>query len=343
MLKRVLGIVTIALMSICSTAPASANILASARASANCSGYTIVVQGFDLHKPSTVTYKITLTSPAGASTVSGAIPVKPERNGHFQGSQTETWASFGLTLNNSYNLSGTATLLSSGSTVNIVFAPPTLTCFATSCTTGAISNFNNNSFPSSSTIWFNSVFNLSGMPQSGAQLAITNSTITYQSGGQNYTINGPGASIVFSPNVNLATTSFANNVFNTMLPTSHLAGNEFATGAIVPAPSGPPAGTQNIQWNVTFSSPNPNLSVKWQWAAAVYSSFSNDYNAIEVKPVDDNQASQYKNSDHAGTPEAFKPYVIGGARGGGGSNWTGSYSGTASCALVPQGNLRFRR
>jgi hypothetical protein len=35
-----------------------------------------------------------------------------------------------------------------------------------------------------------------------------------------------------------------------------------------------------------------------------------------------------KNSDHAGTPENFKPFVIGGARGGGGSNYTGLYSGT---------------
>jgi hypothetical protein len=47
-----------------------------------------------------------------------------------------------------------------------------------------------------------------------------------------------------------------------------------------------------------------------------------------VKPVDDNKASAYKNSDHAGTPESFKAFVTGGARGGGGSNYTGSWSGT---------------
>jgi hypothetical protein len=50
-----------------------------------------------------------------------------------------------------------------------------------------------------------------------------------------------------------------------------------------------------------------------------------------VKPVDDTKASaSYQNFDHAGTPESFKPYVIGGAMGGGGSNYTGSYSGTGS-------------
>ena len=46
--------------------------------------------------------------------------------------------------------------------------------------------------------------------------------------------------------------------------------------------------------------------------------------------MDDNKASQYKNADHAGTLENFKSFVIGGARGGGGSNYTGSYSGDVS-------------
>jgi hypothetical protein len=49
--------------------------------------------------------------------------------------------------------------------------------------------------------------------------------------------------------------------------------------------------------------------------------------------VDDNKASQYLNSDHAGTPENFKPYATDGATGGGGSNYTGSYSGTATVQL----------
>jgi hypothetical protein len=53
-----------------------------------------------------------------------------------------------------------------------------------------------------------------------------------------------------------------------------------------------------------------------------------------VKPVDDNKASIYQNSDHAGTPEYFQTYVIGGATGGGGSNFTGSYSATAAVTPV---------
>jgi hypothetical protein len=101
----------------------------------------------------------------------------------------------------------------------------------------------------------------------------------------------------------------------------------------VPA-SGLPGGIKDVIWQATFSSNTSGLTVNWQWGAAVYTNFSTKYNDLGVKPVDDNKASKYKNSDHAGTPEDFKAYVIGGARGGGGSNFTGSYSATGSCALV---------
>jgi hypothetical protein len=36
-----------------------------------------------------------------------------------------------------------------------------------------------------------------------------------------------------------------------------------------------------------------------------------DYYALGVKPVDDRTASQYQNSDHAGTAENVKQYVTG--------------------------------
>jgi hypothetical protein len=101
----------------------------------------------------------------------------------------------------------------------------------------------------------------------------------------------------------------------------------------VPA-SGLPGGIKDVIWQATFSSDTSGLTVNWQWAAAVYTDFTRKYNNLGVKPVDDNKASKYKNSDHAGTPEDFKAYVIGGGTGGGGSNFTGSYSGTGSCALV---------
>src|SRR6185437_279416 len=56
-------------------------------------------------------------------------------------------------------------------------------------------------------------------------------------------------------------------------------------------------------------------------------------NNLNVKPTHSN-ACGFNNGDHAGTPEAKKiqQSVIGGARGGGGSNFTGSWSGTQNVA-----------
>lgn len=94
-----------------------------------------------------------------------------------------------------------------------------------------------------------------------------------------------------------------------------------------------------MTWSGVIVLDSPTANLQWQWAAAVYTSFNSDNNALGVKPVDDTKASLYKNSDHAGTPENFKTRVTGGATGGGASNYTGSYSGTGSvgpCSSPPK-------
>jgi hypothetical protein len=96
---------------------------------------------------------------------------------------------------------------------------------------------------------------------------------------------------------------------------------------------GLPGGVKPVTWQADFSTDTAGVQIQWQWAAADYKQFSSDYNALGVKPVDDNHASAYQNSDHAGTPENFRNFVTGGARGGGGSNFTGSLSPTA--AVIP--------
>jgi hypothetical protein len=148
---------------------------------------------------------------------------------------------------------------------------------------------------------------------------------------------------MFSSSTTLAATEFTRLSteigsplgWKTELPSSGLAGNDFLAGLTFAIPaSGLAGGIKNVIWQATFSSGTSGLTVNWQWGAAVYTNFSTLYNDLGVKPVDDNKASRYQNSDHAGTPEDFKAYVIGGAMGGGGSNYTGSYSATGSCALV---------
>ena len=77
----------------------------------------------------------------------------------------------------------------------------------------------------------------------------------------------------------------------------------------------------------------PGVSLNWQFAVAVYNSHFLDagYNGLGIKASDDSQATPYNNSDHAGTPEGVLVDFLGnGGTGGGGSNFTGSYSSTAS-------------
>jgi hypothetical protein len=150
-----------------------------------------------------------------------------------------------------------------------------------------------------------------------------------------FTLSVPDATVIFDPAATSATTTFTGGMWVTRVPSSGLAGNTFLSGLTYPVPANLPQGLKNVTWSGTVICDTPGASLQWQLAAAVYTSLSGDYNALGVKAVDDNKGSQYKNSDHAGTPENFRASVIGGATGGGGSNYTGSYSGTASVGPCP--------
>ena len=89
----------------------------------------------------------------------------------------------------------------------------------------------------------------------------------------------------------------------------------------------------NVSLSGDFSSSQAG-SIQWQWAAAAYNNFSSDLNALGVQ-VEDGSGL------HAGTPDNFATasFVDQGGSGGGASNFTGSYSGTASVnvpAVVPE-------
>lgn len=199
------------------------------------------------------------------------------------------------------------------------------------------SNFNGTPIAAGDTVWFTSVFSVQGLGSQPVTVNFGNSTITFTLNGVPQSIPVPGGQITFSPDTTQATTYFDSSSWVTNLQSSGLSGKDFVTGLAAEVPAGGwPGGIQDVSWSGSFTSETSGLSVKWQWAAAVYTQFSTDYNSLGVKPVDDNQGSQYQNSDHAGTPENFKQFVTGGARGGGGSNYTGSYSGTASCPVASE-------
>jgi hypothetical protein len=142
--------------------------------------------------------------------------------------------------------------------------------------------------------------------------------------------------VVLSPTASSATTTYdpASASWLTTAPMS-ACGAVFLGGVAWKAPVNLPGGIKPVAWRAQFSTDTPGASFKWKWAAAVYTNFTDDLSRVGVKSVDSNQGTAYNNSDHAGTPENFKPFVTGGAMGGGGSNYTGGLSGDLVVVPAP--------
>jgi hypothetical protein len=215
-------------------------------------------------------------------------------------------------------------------------------CPMATATSGNASNFNGTPINPGSYLWFNANFTASGVPSTGATIYLTLSSISFTAD-QTYTVPVPNAQVVFDPNAVCSSTTFdtSTNTWKTTVPVS---GSDeiFLSGVTFPVPSSfaNDGGrvTGSVVWQGTLGdNTGGGISISWKWGAAVYSAFSTDYNLLAVKPTH-SKTCLYNNGDHAGTPEGidpstgspFKDAVIGGARGGGGSNWTGSWSGTVS-------------
>jgi hypothetical protein len=198
--------------------------------------------------------------------------------------------------------------------------------FSTSISNG----FNNFAINQGNYIWFTSVLKADHLGSTAVTITFTNQTITSPNFGP---LSVPDATVIFNPAVNFATTTFGpGNVSTTMVPSNPtLKGDTFFSGLSFPVPANLPGSIRPVTWSGVISVDTPGVKVNWKWAAAVYTSFDAiDYNNLMVKPVDDKVQNPYLNADHAGTPENFKQFVIGGATGGGGHSYTGSLSGTAT-------------
>ena len=193
------------------------------------------------------------------------------------------------------------------------------------------SNFNGTPIAAGDTLWFTAVAKVSGLPSNEtASIWALGGTIAFSADNTSYSIPVPAAEVSFVPGTTTATTTFdeATDEWITVAPPS-FSGNVFVAAVAVPLPAGLPGGINPVNWSTEFVSNTSGVSVNWQWATAVYTSFNTNYDLLEVKPIDDNHYSAIGGSDDAGTPEAYKQYVTGGARGGGGGNYTGSLSATA--------------
>lgn len=277
-----------------------------------------------------------------ASNVSGSRMEGPPltSNGNLEVDHHQTSAVSKISLNRVVGSPKLVQIAGLGKTpLSTIVASPMMQAGPPSGTSSIVSNFNGTAIPAGDSIWFSSVLKVSGIGTSPVRVFLRAASVQFTAAGQTYLLPVPDATITFSPSATSAFTAYdpSRNEWITTLPSTGLAGNDFLSGLTFMAHAGGLSGGINpVTWTGTFYSDTAGVSVNWQWAAAVYTSFGTDYRTLGVKPVDDNSASQYKNSDHAGTPEAFKTFVTGGARGGGGSNYTGSYSGTASVIPVNQ-------
>src|SRR5258706_9684363 len=193
-------------------------------------------------------------------------------------------------------------------------------------------------------IWFHSAMSVNGLGSDPATIFLTDATISFTANGTSYNLPVADTRITFDPSAAEATTSFdaASNRFTTVVP-SGLSGRAFASGLAFPVPEGGlPEDIGAVAWSASVSTDTPGVSAEWQWAAAVYTDFSSDYNALGIKPLDRSPASQGaslrskaddgaagRGMDSVGQPTGLEAVVTGGARGEAGTDFTGAF-GAAS-------------
>ncbi len=284
----------------------------------------------------TCTATVSDTAGNGQSTPTGTVSFGSNEEGVFAGSPctlsgSGVSASCSVTYTPTEVGSGTSEITasysgdpahtaSSGGTSVTVTSP---TCPKTSID----SNFNGTPIGGEDWIWFNSVFKLTG-PTAGGTITFSNLRVIFGS----TTASVPNAVVILSPTAKEATTTFTAGAWVTTVPVS-FTDDVFLSGLAYRVPAaGLPGGIKPVTWKGVFSA-TPGITIQWQWAAAVYTQFTNEYNALEIKPTHSTSIDKYHNGDQAGTPENSedRSRLTGGATGGGGSNFTGSYSATVPC------------
>jgi hypothetical protein len=198
------------------------------------------------------------------------------------------------------------------------------------------SDFNGTSIADTSTVWFNAhLTNVSGAT-GPVTIWFQNQTITLTSPqtGTEYTLNVPDGQVTIDPDGTTAT-DFAGGMWSTSVLGA--ADDPFISGLAWDIPFGEdPAKSKPVTWTAEVFASQPDVSVSWQWGAAVYTSFTTDLSLVGATPID-GSAGCGGTCSQSGSPANFSSFVTGGARGGGGSNYTGSNSATKSIvALVPE-------
>jgi uncharacterized repeat protein (TIGR01451 family) len=276
-------------------------------------------------------------SPSGEVTVAGG------------GEQVYT-CSHVLTTTGKYGNTGTITGAGKTETSNevVVNASPPPTCPAGSTGGSIEAKFNGTKVNSGEYVYFNSVLK-PHHPIVGTVITFMNQKIKVKlENGKEEILTPPNSKIEFFATAKHGegSTEFNGTEFVTRVPVFNgkaFEDNIFAGAFNWKIPAGVQIANAEVTWEADITVP-AGVELQWQWAAAVYSTLPG-YNEMEIKPLHSTNEDKYNNGDQAGTPEnpTVQANHTEGARGGSGSNYTGSYSGTVACpdppgALGTEGN-----
>ncbi len=265
------------------------------------------------------------TPPYTFSIVTGALPAGLTLNpstGAITGTPT-TPGTFSFTAEVTDSTSGVAQTKTSTCTITISNKPPYVCVIPPSGTaiSGAPVSWNGFKAPAGSVVWINAHLSPSGVP--------TNTITTVAFTGVTLVVNAttyalPNGTVVFNPSVSTPTTAVNGDGSWTTTVNPSTGGNIFFVGQAIPVDANMEnggGGNTNSTLSFTTNSSDNALKFQWQWGAAVYTSWLGNA-AAEIEPVDAGQ--------HAGAPlnPQIQQTLIQGPRGGGGSNFTGSWSGT---------------
>jgi len=203
--------------------------------------------------------------------------------------------------------------------------PPPTTCVIPPSGTaiaGSPVSWNGFNAPAGSVVWINAhIHGSHGIP-TNAITTVDFTGVTLVVDGVTYAI--PNGQIVFNPAASTPTTVVNADGSWTTTVSPTFSDDIFFDGQAVPVDANLENGghgNTSSTFSFTTNASASGLSFQWQWSAAVYTSWPGNA-AANIEPVHANL--------QAGAPQngAVQADLIQGPRGGGGSNFTGSWSGT---------------
>ena len=200
--------------------------------------------------------------------------------------------------------------------------------------------FNSSSISAGKKVWFSAVVNVNGSATYPLTIYFNNQIISSSA----FSISVPNGELILDPAATMATTVYNGSTWVTTAPPNET-GHYFISGYSDSLHSNIAGGLNPVSWTGTFSTCGANVSISWEWAAAVYTSFNSNMNNLGIKPSDCNSCSAYSNSDHAGSPEHYLSHVVtgatssstgggGGCGSGSGTGYTGYFSAPPTVALI---------